>query len=97
MKALVIVPWIIVLLVYAGPALARSLSAACRRLRSQGWAALALAALALAAATLYGGGKGSTNEPPVIPPSVSGKIRLYREDASGKLVPLDAKMREVQQ
>ena len=97
MKALVVFLWLLILAVSAGPSLARSLATACRRLRAQGWAALALAALALAAATLYGGGKGSTNEPPVIPPAVSGKIRLYHETASGKLVPLDAKMREVQQ
>lgn len=98
MKALVIVPWIIVLLVYAGPSIARVARKDWLRLRSAGWPAVALAALALAAATLYGGSKGgSTNEPPVIPPAVSGKIRLYHETASGKLVPLDAKMREVQQ
>lgn len=97
MNALVIVPWIIVLLVYCGPPLARCVAAACRRLRAQGWAAAALAALALAAATLYGGSKGgSTNEPPVIPPAVSGRIRLYHEDASGRLVPLDAKMKGVE-
>ena len=97
MRVLIISLWLLIALVFAGPSLARTLAAACRRLRAQGWAALALAALALAAATLYGGGKGSTNEPPVIPPAVSGKIRLYHETASGKLVPLDAKMREVQQ
>lgn len=96
MNALVICLWLMILSVFAGPSLARSLSAACRRLRSQGWAAVALAALALAAATLYGGSKGGTNEPPVTPSAPVKVIRLYYEGASGRLYPLDAKMREVQ-
>lgn len=96
MRVLIISLWLLIALVFAGPSLARSLRAACRRLRSEGWAAVALAAIALAAATLYGGSKAGTNEPPVIPPAAAVRIRLYYETASGKLVPLDAKMREVQ-
>jgi len=96
MNAVVVCLWLLVLLAFAGPSLARSLAAACRRLRSQGWGAVALAALALAAATLYGGSKGGgTNEPPVTPSAPVKVIRLYYESASGKLYPFDAKMREV--
>ena len=94
MKVLVCVLWLIVLLVWSVPAITRSVRADWLRLRAAGWFAVCMALLALRAATLHGGAK--TNQPPVIPPAPVKVIRLYYEDASGKLFPFDARLKEVQ-
>lgn len=39
---------------------------------------------------------GDTNLPPVSPSSPAGRIRLLHADGTGRLVPLDARIREVQ-
>jgi hypothetical protein len=89
--------WAAPLLAFTLPRLAAALSALWRS-RSPSAAAFALLALA---ACLYAypssadKGGGETNVPPAAPSAPAGQIRLYREDASGRLVPLGAGIREV--
>ena len=91
MNALVICLWLLVLSVFCGPVLARSLAAACRRLRARGWGAVILAAAALIAATLYGGAKGTTNPP--VGPRRAVYIRMIRDPITGRLHPVGAPLK----
>lgn len=89
--------WLLPLLAFALPRLAASLTALWR---SRDPAARLLIALALAAC-LYAfpssadKGGGETNVPPAAPSAPAGRIRLFHENASGRLVPLGAEIREV--
>ena len=63
-----------------------------RALRARGWVALLGALLLLLACTLYGGSKGGVTPPD--PPSVRAVINLFFRAADGRLIPLDAHIRE---
>ena len=93
---LVIALWCAPVLAFALPRLAASLE----RLRRAGGEGTAFVLLIIAAcvyAVPSAASKGGTNEPPPVesPYVPSGRIMLYVEDASGRLVPLGADIREV--
>ena len=94
MIRLLLALWLIVLLVYCAPKIISTVWINLLHLRAAGLFAIVAAILALGAATLYGGAK--TNQPPVIPNAPVKVIRIFYEDASGKLFPFDARLKEVQ-
>lgn len=93
---------ILLIVLWSAPLLAWLLPAASVRLvagfRHRDLAAPIFMLLAISAA-LYAfpssASKGGTNPPPAATSSAVGRIRLYHVDADGRLVPLDARIREV--
>lgn len=94
MNALPVILWLIVLLAYAGRPFFRSAAGALNLLlRGKSlFEVVAVAALVVAAA-VYAVDKPPPPPPP--PPPLEKRINIYYEDATGRLVPFEAPIREV--
>lgn len=92
---LVLALWLITAAVWFLRSLPAVIRDAAARLRLHGRALPALLAILLIACCIYGSTKPPPEPPPPAAPVRTGRISLYHEDATGRLVPLDARIREV--
>ena len=95
LSTLILALWLLTAAVWFFRSLPAVIRDAVARLRLHGRALPAILAILLIACCIYGSTKPPPDPPPPAAPVRSGRISLYYEDATGRLVPLDARIKEV--